>query len=494
MPKRLARSAQNAAVPQRHWSHPEPVRWRRRAKLQSCWSTPLPHMLTNARAVTSKVTQAAWATVAGATMLMAEAGPGAAIDPPLARQYFEEARELCQADAGHLWGKTLCGPLLFASPETLEVVGSSADPDGRLRQDSGVWIGRLNPDMRPGNTAIDWAGQRWTLLVWPLPDDPVERRALLMHEAWHRIQGELEFPSPKVVANHLDTHDGRIWLSLEWRALQAALGARGAARLDAIRDAVVFRRMRYARTSADARESEIALEMFEGLAEYTGRRLCGLPLEKLPAMLIEHIDEGLNRPSFVRTFPYYSGPAWGLLLDLEGVPWREGLEPGTDLGERLAQAAGLELPGPSEVEATAALRAQSYGFAELDRAERVREDERLARLDRHRRLLVREPHLRLSLVDVRFNVSFDPRRLTPLDELGSVYGKLRVAADWGELDVDGAPALLSADWTELRVPWPEERAPERLAGKGWELRLSPDWQVKQAGDGDWLFVARRAKR
>jgi hypothetical protein len=450
--------------------------------------------LTDAGTVRSKATRAAWATVAGATMLMAaEARPDAAIDPALARQYFEEASELCQADAGRLWGKTLCGPLLFASPETLEVVGSTADPDGRLREDGGVWVGRLDANIRPGNTAIDWAGRRWTLLVWPLPDDPVERHALLMHEAWHRIQGELGFPSPTVVADHLDTYDGRIWMSLEWRALQAALAARGRARLDAVRDAVVFRRMRYTRISASARQNEIALEMFEGLAEYTGRRLCGLPLEKLPAMLVDHIDKGLERPSLTRTFPYHSGPAWGFLLDLEGVPWREGLDPRTDLAERLARAAGLELPGPSELEAVAARRAQSYGLAELDRAERAREHERLARLERHRRLLVQEPHVRLSLVGVRFNVSFDPRQITALDDLGSVYGKLRVAADWGELDVDGAPALLSTDWTELRLPWPEERAPERLAGEGWDLRLSPDWQVKPAEKGDWLVVARRAE-
>jgi len=252
--------------------------------------------------------------------------------------------------------------------------------------------------------------------------------------------------------------------------------------------------MRYSRVSANARQNEIALETFEGLAEYTGRRLCGLPVEKLPAMLVDHIDEGLKRPSLTRTFPYYSGPAWGFLLDLEGVPWREGLEPETDLAERLAKAVGLELPGPSELQAEAARRAESYGFAELDRAERVREHERLARLERHRRLLVQEPHVRLSLVGVRFNVSFDPRRITSLDDLGSVYGKLSVAADWGELDVDGAPALLSTDWTEVRLPWPEERAPERLAGEGWELRLSPDWQVKPAEEGNWLVVERTVER
>jgi len=245
--------------------------------------------------------------------------------------------------------------------------------------------------------------------------------------------------------------------------------------------------------SEEARHTEIALEMLEGLAEYTGRRLCGLPEEQLPAMLIEHIEHGLALPNFVRTFPYYSGPAWGFLLDLEAVPWRRRLEPGTDLAGLWAEAVGLELPDPSELEAQAAQRAQVYGFAELDRPERAREEERLARLDRHRRLLVREPHLRLPLAGGRFNISFDPRRITALDDLGSVYGQLRVVSDWGELDVDGAPALLLKDWTELRLPWPSERTPQRLAGEGWALRLSAGWGVKPAEEDGSLLLTESAR-
>ena len=145
------------------------------------------------------------AMVLGVAMLTAETGQDTGIDRALARQYFEEAQQLCREDGGRLWGRTLCGPLLFVSSNTLEAVASEADPEGRLREAGDVWAGRLDPGMTPANTALDWAGRRWTQLLWPLPQDAVERRALLMHESWHRIQDDLGFPFSLDVADHLDS-------------------------------------------------------------------------------------------------------------------------------------------------------------------------------------------------------------------------------------------------------------------------------------------------
>jgi hypothetical protein len=426
--------------------------------------------------------------IVGST-LAARAQPAPTIDPALARQYFGEAQRLCERDGGRLWGETLCGPVIFASPDTLEVVASEPDLEGRLREDGGVWVGQMDPDMTPANTAEDWAGKRWTELVWPLPEDSVTRHTLLMHESWHRIQQDLGFASPMVVAEHLDSFDGRVWLILEWRALQAALAEPKPAQAEGVRDALLFRRTRFAAISDEARGKEIALEMSEGLAEYTGRHLCGLADDEHAAMLIDHLERGLALPSYTRTFPYHSTPAWGFLLDLEGVAWREGLQPDTDIAELFARKTGLEEPDPSELEHLALERAEVYGYAELAREETAREEQRLARLERQRRLLVREPHVRLPLTGGRYNLSFDPRRLTPLDDLGSVMGKLRVTSEWGQLEVDGAPALLSEDWTEVCVPWPEERAGERLGGEGWTLQLAPGWRAKLDEEGVNLILA-----
>jgi hypothetical protein len=74
------------------------------------------------------------------------------------------------------------------------------------------------------NTAIDWQGDRWAMVMLPLPEDAYTRRVLLAHESFHRIQPKLGLTSKEVANAHLDTVEGRYLMQLEWRALAAALG------------------------------------------------------------------------------------------------------------------------------------------------------------------------------------------------------------------------------------------------------------------------------
>src|SRR5262245_14001357 len=211
-----------------------------------------------------------------------------AIDVQRARQYFEEARTLAQKDAGKLWGQSLAGPLLFADRKSRQVVANQRDGEGLLRADGEVFVGRL-PDRLPfANTTVTWAGVKWTMVVWPPYEDTTERGALLMHESWHRIQDRLGLPASGPSNKHLDTMDGRLWLQLEWRALAAALAGEGERRRSAIEDALVFRAHRRGLFKSAA-EEERSLEMHEGLAEYTGVRLCGLVERDLPALVVRKL-------------------------------------------------------------------------------------------------------------------------------------------------------------------------------------------------------------
>src|SRR4029079_12075047 len=96
------------------------------------------------------------------------------------------------------------------------------------------------------------------------------------HELWHRIQDQLGLPSSGASNDHLDTRDGRYWLQLEWRALAAALATSGPDEKRAITDAALFRTRRH-RIFPGGADEERAMEMHEGLAEYTGVRLSGSP-------------------------------------------------------------------------------------------------------------------------------------------------------------------------------------------------------------------------
>ena len=44
-----------------------------------------------------------------------------------AARYFNEARDLANADHGKLWGVSLQGPMMFVDPRTHEVVANQAD-------------------------------------------------------------------------------------------------------------------------------------------------------------------------------------------------------------------------------------------------------------------------------------------------------------------------------------------------------------------------------
>ncbi|HSE66036.1 MAG TPA: hypothetical protein VLB12_03565, partial [Gemmatimonadales bacterium] len=206
-----------------------------------------------------------------AGMIAAQRSP---TDTALARQYLHEADSIAAGDAGFLWGRSLAGPMMLVDRDTRAIIANVGDADGRLKQAGAVFVGTLPADQNVSNTGFNWAGTRWTMVALPVPSNPVSRAALMMHERWHRIQDSLGFPASSPTNDHLDTRDGRLWLRLEGRALQRALVTRGDKRRIAASDAVLFRRYRR-QVIPGADSTERALEMNEGLAEYTGLTLAG---------------------------------------------------------------------------------------------------------------------------------------------------------------------------------------------------------------------------
>ena len=229
------------------------------------------------------------------------------IDPVLARQYFQQADSICRKDNGRLWGVSLCGPMLFVDPASHMAVANQADGEGQLSPTNGVFQGKLPQSVNVSNTAIQWAGVKWTMIAWPLPSNASERGILMAHESWHRIQGDLGLPMSNPANAHLDSMEGRIWLQLEWRALQKALQNRPERRR-AEGDALTFRCYRRQLFPTAAGE-EAALELNEGLAEYTGFTLASTAVDDAVNAAISRLEHGAGLPSFVRSFAYVSGPA-----------------------------------------------------------------------------------------------------------------------------------------------------------------------------------------
>ena len=124
--------------------------------------------------------------------------------------------------------------------------------------DGDVFVGLLPADQGIANTAIQWAGVAWTMMIWPPPADRADRACLMMHELWHRIQDDIGFHGSMPSNSHLDTPEGRLWMQLEWRALHDALASTGDERQTAMKDALVFRAQRRPVGSLKIRLSQVA--------------------------------------------------------------------------------------------------------------------------------------------------------------------------------------------------------------------------------------------
>ncbi len=412
-----------------------------------------------------------------------------AIDPVLARQYFDEAKALSDRDAGQLWGVELYGPTLFADRESRILVANQSDAEGRLRQRGDVWTGTLPKEVTIANTALRWAGVHWTMVVWPLSEDRDQRARVMMHELFHRVQDKLGFPSSSPANAHLDSRDGRIWLRLEWTALEKALLATADAKEEAavaeqdaaVTDALTFRAFRRS-LFPEATKEERLLEMHEGLANYTGVKLAGQSEQHARKLAVKELHATLADATFVRSFAYAGGPAYGLFLDARRPDWRRSLKAEQDLGELLRGALTIELE--QSLKDASLRRAKSYNGDRIISEETERDAARQKRLAEYRVRFIDGPTLTLPFRNM--NIQLDPGNLVPFDDGGTVYPTCRITDAWGILTVtDGA--LIDKNWSKVVVPAPNDANARPLSGSGWTLELKDPWKLTPGGrDGDWI--------
>ncbi len=415
----------------------------------------------------------------------------AAIDTSVAHQYFREAQKYSDRDGGKLWGRSLYGPMLFVDPATHSVVANQNDLQGQLTKKDEIYVGRL-PDKQPvANFATTWAGIKWTMIVWPLiPKDDFQRVGLMLHESFHRIQSDLGLAPSNPSNDHLDSLDGRIWLQLEWSALRKALTSGGSGRREAAEDALTFRNHRRA-LFPNSESSERALEMNEGLAQYTGYKLSAGSDTELIDRLAKQIDDAAKRPTFVRSFAYVSGPVYGALLDASGAKWRQGLSDSDDLGSLLQTSMKIKLSG--NLRARAETEAAKYGRVTLEAMENERELARRKRIAEYKARLVDGHTLLIPLAD-KGNFSFDPNNLIPLDSAGTVYPTATIKDDWGALEVSNG-ALLIREGGRVRkifVSIPADVNARPLKGNGWTLELTAGWKLTPGQrEGDLVLTSSR---
>lgn len=375
----------------------------------------------------------------------------ASIDPSAARGAQAELQAMC--DRGRLWGRSVCGPIVFAEHGTREAVQIADGVTTPTRVPDSIGI---------ANTAVDWDGKRWTMVVWPLPRGTIARRALLGHESFHGVQKELGLPMASPANAHLDTAEGRYWMRMEWRALARALAT---GRDDAVVDALTFRAKRRA-LAPGAAEEERALEMNEGLAEHTGYALAVPYVRERVASLVKKLADAEKSETYARSFAYTSGPAWGALLEMRDPRWTRRVKATDDLGNLLESIEPVFLSG--------AVRTSEYGGDAVLAEEQARATRKRELMARLQATFVDNPVLTIPLVNMQF--TFDPDHVQPFGERGSVYETLEVRDTWGKIVVTKGGALITSDFQKLIVP---------ADGGGYELTLNEGWKVVAGGrEGD----------
>jgi len=387
--------------------------------------------------------------------------PGAAqIDLQKAEQYLQEARQVCERDAGRLWGVSLCGPLMFVDPQSRMLVANQIDAEGRLRQEGNLFVGTYPKEMNIANQAVIWAGVHWTQLRWPVPGaTAAARQGLLAHEMFHRVQERLGFKMASPPNAHLDTEQGRVLLRAEMRALRQALLLSGSARRRAVQDALLFRAARRG-AFPQAEAEETGLELNEGLCEYTGIKLSRATLAEQHQAAADALARADKSDAYVRSFAYSTGPAYGLLLDTAARDWR------TSLRRKPAGLESLLRIKPAAADSLG-VRGAAYDLAQLRTEEAVRRQKMEERMAQAKARFVDGPVLTIPLVKAA--VQFDPTNVYPFPGQGTVYPDLRLTDEWGILTVRSGGALVSSDWSKVTVA---------AAGEGWELELKPGWSKK----------------
>jgi hypothetical protein len=215
--------------------------------------------------------------------------------------------------------------------------------------------------------------------------------------------------------------------------------------------------------------------------------LSGLPASAVADRVAVQLAQSEQQDSFVRSFAYASGPAYGLLLDAAGAPWRTRIDSSSDLPTMAARAYHISVDPNS-----AGGRVDRYEAGRMIAEERAQDTRRIETEAKLRRTFVDGPTLTLPVAgNIAF--SFDPNGAVPLPGIGIVYESSRITDAWGVLEVASGGVLLLRDAdariTGIVVPAPSVSA-KMVKGRGWQLALAEDWIAKESARHGSFVVSK----
>ncbi|MDR3010953.1 MAG: hypothetical protein LBV59_23705 [Sphingobacterium sp.] len=386
-------------------------------------------------------------------------------------QYFSEIKTATKRSFS-LWDRDLYGNVVLVDPSTRQLFSNNSGTDNSFIKYKNIYVGKLPDSVNIANTSLKWNGHTWAMVMLPLSKDYYARINLLAHELFHSVQSSLGFVQNNYESNHLDQQNGRIFLRLELEALKKAFDTDSQDKQNKhLTNALIFRRYRNSLFPGSA-QIENQLELNEGIAEYTGVMISGRGKERTKKHFIDAIDSFFLNPTYVRSFAYNTTALYGYLLRLKHPFWNQNISANTDLTDFFIREFSIELP--EDLASAAEGLAPDYNGNKIFAEEQVRADKIKEQIGLYHSLFVDQPHVILKFE--KMNISFDPRNILPIADLGTVYPNIRVTDNWGILEVKNG-ALMSPNWDKITVSIPTKIEGQRVEGEGWVLQLKEPYAL-----------------
>ncbi|MBN1388327.1 MAG: hypothetical protein JW965_07765 [Bacteroidales bacterium] len=389
-----------------------------------------------------------------------------------ASHYFSEVEKICNEDDGDLWGENLYGPILFIDTRTRRLYSNVQDKEGLLKPRDDIFTG-IFPREEVSNYAKEFGGTLYAMAPIPEEEDYFRITSRCIHGLFHCFQIRKNIDTPDYNTSHMGDRTARLWLKMEWKALERAIRTNGEARKQAVRDALVFRSARRELYPKYIQE-ENKFENYEGLASFTYMILVTESRDEYLKKLIEYYHRIYNFRSYTFSYGFVHGNIYAHLLNETGFDFSSIDSRNFDLGAALMKRYDISLPEISRD--IAGSLAFSYDIDLVKEEEKQREEQLREGLRRRTAQFTEKPVVLLELESPNF--SFEAEDTDPVDTLGTIYQTIRVSDNWGKLAVEEGGCLVSPNLKFLRVPAKNvEKEKQHITGDGWHIVLNNNWEL-----------------
>jgi len=396
--------------------------------------------------------------------------------------YFSKVEEICNQDNGDLWGENLYGPILIVDYNSRRVYSNVPDADGILKSKDGIYTGLYPREEVISNYAVYFGNTLFAMAPLPREEDPYRIITRCLHGLFHCFQIRNDLNLADYNTSHMDEKTARLYIKLEWKALERAIRTLGETRQQAIRDALVFRTARR-EMYPSFKEDENKFEFHEGLTTFTYSFLGSDDHNSYTKHILENLHRLYAVRSYARSFGFTSGSLYAYLLNEEGFDFKTIKDPMADLGELTREAYVISLPEISRD--IAGSLAFNYDLDVIQVEEKESEE---ATRDRLRKRIVQYTEKPVVFLELESpNFSFEPEDIDPVDSLGVIYQSLRVSDNWGKLSIDEGGCLVSNNLKFMRVPAREIKTDKNhISGDGWQLILDSNWEMVKVEENFYI--------